>query len=329
MTIETIEQLSKKVINGNTILRKEAEKLLKISDTDTKLLEKLYSSADSIREHFQGHIFDLCSIMNVKSGRCSEDCRFCAQSAHFTTPVEEFSLVDEEEILERAKEMEKEGVNRFSLVSSGKGIDDKDFENLIKIYKIISKETKLKICASHGIIDMEKAKKLKDAGVVRYHHNLETSREFYEKICTTHEFEDRINTIKACKNAGLEVCSGGILGMGESPEDRLDMAFELSNLNINSIPINILNPIPGTPMEQQVPLSENEILKTVAVFRFINPKIHIRYAGGRNILGEDFVKGYHAGVNGVLTGNLLTTTGKNIREDKKIVIENGFTISIN
>jgi len=329
MTTQTIEQMTKKVLEGKEITRSEAEQILNINETETELLKTLYDGANIIRKHFQGDSFDLCSIMNVKSGKCSEDCRFCAQSAHFSTPVEAFSLVNEDAILERAKEMESEGVHRFSLVSSGKGIDNADFDKLIKVYERISKETNLKICASHGIIDGQKAERLKAAGVVRYHHNLETSRDFYENICTTHEFDDRIKTIEVCQKAGMEVCSGGIIGMGEDLKDRLDMAFELRALEINSIPVNILNPIPGTPMEEQTPLSENEILKTIAVFRFVNPKIHIRYAGGRNMLGEAFIKGYHAGVNGALTGNLLTTTGKNIKEDKEIVVANGFTVDKN
>lgn len=301
--------------------------LLKINDQDPELKD-LYEAANEIRQHFQGDAFDLCTIMNIKSGKCSEDCRFCAQSIHFETPAESFPLVDTDAILERAKEMEREGVHRFSLVSSGRGVDPNDFEKLLEIYSRIHKETSLKICASHGIINYEQALQLKEAGVLRYHHNLETSREYYASICTTHSFEERIQTLSACMKAGMEVCSGGILGLGENLEDRLSMAFELKELGVDSIPINILNPIPGTPLEGNVPLTEETILKTIAVYRFIHPKVHLRYAGGRNVLGHAFEKGYQAGINGVLTGNLLTTTGKNIREDKAIVLKNNFTVEV-
>lgn len=324
MSAQWITDLKDKVLNNYAVTYEEAEALLALnSNTD---LEVLYNGANEIRDHFLGRAFDLCSIMNVKSGKCSENCRFCAQSAHFDVAVDVYDLLDEESVVARAKEMEAEGVHRFSLVSSGKGIDDVDLEQLIQIYQRIHKETKLKICASHGIIDSDKALRLKEAGVVRYHHNVETSRAYYEKICTTHSFDERIQTIKACQDAGMEVCSGGIIGMGESPKDRLEMAFELRKMDVSSIPINILNPVEGTPMENAVVLSEEDILKTVAVFRFVNPRIHIRYAGGRNMLGDAFTKGYHAGINGALTGNLLTTTGKNIAEDKAIVLENGFVI---
>ena len=203
MTVQEIHAIRDRILDHREINRTEALSLMAIDPQDTDALKALYEGANEIREKFQGPFFDLCSIMNVKSGKCSEDCRFCAQSIHFETPADSFDLVHVDAIIERAKEMEEEGVHRFSLVSSGKGIDDQDFQNLLHIYKRLSSETTLKLCASHGIIDEGKARRLKEAGVKRYHHNLETSRAFYSEICTTHGFQERIETIEACKAAGL------------------------------------------------------------------------------------------------------------------------------
>ena len=213
----------------------------------TTPLEKLQAGAKLIQEKFFGKRVDLCTIINGKSGRCSEDCKYCAQSAQHKTGIDEYGFLPTEKILEVALADEKAGVNRFSIVTSGRALDRKNFERAIETYKLLRDKLKIELCASHGILTAEQLKKLKSAGVKRYHHNSETSRRFFPHICTTHTFDDRIRTIKLAQAADLEVCSGGIIGMGENWQDRIDLAFELANLGIKSIPINILTSIKGTP----------------------------------------------------------------------------------
>jgi biotin synthase len=259
--------------------------------------------------------------MNAKSGRCTEDCKFCAQSGHYKTNVEEYELVSKEDALKLARENEKEGVNRFSLVTSGRGASDSDLEKILDIYEELNREMKLDLCASLGILGYEQLLKLREKGITMYHHNLETSREYYKNICTTHSYDERIDTINAAKKAGLFVCSGGIIGLGESFEDRINLAFALKNLDVKSIPVNILNPIKGTPLESSESLSQEEILKTIAIFRLVNPKAYIRLAGGRNRIDEFGKNCFNAGANATITGNYLTTSGNKICDDKNMVSE--------
>lgn len=321
-----IEKIQKRIIDGGEITRDEAMKLMNVSETDEEILGSLFHGANTIREKYVGNKADLCTIMNAKSGRCSEDCKYCAQSIHYETGVLEYGLLKYDEILERALEMERDGAHRFSLVTSGRGIDGDDFEKLLEIYQKLKKDTNLKICASHGIISYKQAVKLKEAGVCMYHHNIETSRDFYEKICSTHTYQDRIDTVKNVQKANLDLCCGGIVGMGERIEDRLNMAFDIKDLGVKSIPINILNPIKGTPLENADKISPMEVLKTMAVYRFIIPDAFIRYAGGRIILGEKQNIGFRAGVNAALVGNYLTTVGNKIVEDIEMIKNEGFEI---
>lgn len=323
---EFIQQTGEKVLARRDLSYKEAIQLINIDSQNVEELRFLQQTADEIRSKFNGNKVDLCSIYNVKSGRCSENCKFCAQSAHYSTGVEEHDISDYKLILNRAEEMYNAGVHRFSLVSSGKGLNQKDTDKLVKIYQQLSQDTKINLCASHGIISFEQAVALKNAGVHRYHHNLETSRDYYDNICTTHTFDDRINTIKNAQQAGLDVCCGGIIGMGESPEDRVKMAFNIKALNIQSVPINVLNPIPGTPLGDQPILSPAEILKTVAVFRFILPSATIRFAGGRKALHTFQESGFRSGVNGAIVGDYLTTVGNDIAADKMMIKKLGFDI---
>lgn len=324
-----ILDLKEKVLNGYIINREEAMQLAMISNEDEEVLNVLFDTANELREHFCGDYFDLCTIMNAKSGQCSEDCKYCAQSSHFKTGVEVFGLIKKEAALEEARRNESEGAHRFSLVTSGRGLKGNEIEllNLQNIYKYVKQNTdKLELCASHGICTKEALQKLKDAGVVTYHHNLESSRRFYGEICTSHTYDDRVNTIKNAQAVGLDVCSGGIFGMGETMEDRIDMAMDLRELNIYSIPINVLTPIKGTPLENVTPITPVEVIKTIAIYRFMMPKSYIRYGAGRIRLGEYSLKGYRAGVNATLTGNFLTTTGTTINEDTKMIREIGYNI---
>lgn len=321
-----IIKLKNKVLREKEISYEEALNLISLDTNNKNDFDILLKSANEIRECFMGRKADLCTIMNAKSGKCSEDCKFCAQSSHYKTGVEEYSLLDYNEILNRAKEMESKGVHRFSLVTSGKGMSGKEFNNILNIYEGLRENTNLKLCASLGIIDYEQAKMLKSAGVTTYHHNVETCRDNFHNICTTHTYKDRIKTIKDAKKAGLDVCVGGIIGMNESEEQRLKMAFEIRELNVKSFPINILNPIKNTPMENYDVLEPMKILKTTAVFRFIIPNVYIRYAGGRlSLKGYDKV-GFNGGVNSAIVGDYLTTVGSGIENDKKMIIEQGFEL---
>ncbi|RCX18378.1 biotin synthase [Anaerobacterium chartisolvens] len=322
-----INELKAKVLQGNSIDFDEALKLINIDENDADTLSVLFESSNEIRKKFAGNKVDLCTIMNVKSGKCSENCKYCAQSAHYTTGAEEFELVSYENVLKRALEVQSQGAHRFSMVTSGRGIKSKELlDKLTSIYQRLRKDTSLKICASHGIISYEQAKQLKEAGVSMYHHNIETSSSHYPNICTTHDYEDRINTIRNVQEAGMEICCGGIIGMGETLEERIKMFFEIRELGVKSIPINVLNPIKGTPLEALPILSPMEILKTMAVARFIIPDSYIRYAGGRIALKDKQGIGFKAGVNAALVGNYLTTSGSNVEEDKQMIICSGLEI---
>lgn len=322
-----IKSLEDKVINGEAITFDEALELACLEQEED--LKQLYSSANHIREVFCGNEVDLCTIMNAKSGHCSEDCKFCAQSAHFKTDVQAYDVVSSEAALKLAKENESEGVNRFSLVTSGRGLKGRDFEKVLHIYDELNKEVNMNLCASLGIQEYDNLKKLRDKGITMYHHNLETSREYYGTICTTHSYDERIDTIHAAREAGMNICSGGIIGMGESMEDRLKLAFQLSELRVQSIPINVLNPISGTPLENAERLSQDEILKTIAIFRFVNPTSLIRLGGGRNLIDDSGKNCFQAGANATITGNYLTTSGNKIVDDKKMISNLHLEVKIN
>ena len=312
--------IAEKIINGERLKSDDDLKFLL-----TMPLEDLQAGAALIQKNFCGNHIDLCTIINGKSGRCGEDCKYCAQSARHKTGVDEYNFLPIEKILEVALTDERAGVNRFSIVTSGRTLDGKNFERAIEAYKILRDKVKLEFCASHGILTAEQLQRLKAAGVTRYHHNLETSRRFFPHICTTHTFDDRIKTIKLAQKIGLEICSGGIIGMGETWQDRIDLAFELAALEIKSIPINILNPIKGTPLENLKPLPAEDILRTIAIFRYINPTANIRLAAGRKFLPDNGASAFLHGASAAITGNMLTTSNTNIKSDLKLISELGLT----
>lgn len=320
-----IKEIEAKVIDGIEITYEDSIKLMGIENEDE--FKALLDAANNIRVAYKGNEVELCTIINAKSGKCSEDCRYCAQSAHYNTCVQEYDLLDYESILKKALEVQKKGVNRFSLVTSGRGLNEEDLIRLVDIYKKLKQDTTIKICASHGIISYEQAVRLKEAGVDMYHHNLETGKDYYGQICTTHSFEDRVQTVRNLLKAGMDVCSGGIIGMDETVKDRIDMAFTLKELNVKSTPVNILNPVKGTPCQDIEVLNYKEALKTMAVFRFILPHANIRYAGGRMALEDKQQLGLLGGVNSLLTGDYLTTTGSDIEGDKQLVTKLGYEIA--
>ena len=312
--------IAKKIIAGERL--KPSDDLNFLLTTP---LEKLQAGAALIQKKFFGNHIDLCTIINGKSGRCSEDCKYCAQSARHKTGIDEYNFLPTEEILKVALANEKAGVNRFSIVTSGRALDGKNFERAIDTYKVLRAELKIDLCASHGILSAEQLQRLKAAGVNRYHHNLETSRRFFPQICTTHTYDERIKTIKFAQEIGLEVCSGGIIGMGETWQDRIDLAFELAAFEIKSIPINILTAIKGTALENLPRLGAEEILRTIAIFRYINPTANVRFAAGRKFLPDKGASAFLHGASAAITGNMLTTPNNNIQTDLELLSKLGLT----
>lgn len=290
--------------------------------------EQLFEAADQLRREFHNQDLDLCSIVNARSGKCTENCRFCAQSSWHDVAIETYDSVDEELALAMARENEASGVKRFSLVTAGRSLTEKQIAGFGVLYRRIAETTRHSLCASMGFLTREKAEKLKSYGVTRYHCNLEACRSYFPQVCTTHSYDDKVKTIRIAQEAGLEVCSGGIIGMGESFEQRLELAFELRALGILSIPINILNPIPGTPLDNLSPLKVSEILVCIAMFRFINPEAVIRLAGGRGLMGERQRESFQAGANGAIVGNYLTTTGNGLAEDIEMFRSLGFRVDL-
>ena len=280
--------------------------------------------ADRIRAHFIGDKVDLCSIINGRSGRCPEDCKYCAQSAHNHTDCEVYDFLPEEQIVEACKLNEREGVHRFSIVTAGKALTGEEFDKAIHAYETMNQECEIELCASMGFLSRQQLQRLKEAGVSSYHHNIETSKRNFPNICTTHTYEQKIETLKLVKEVGLYACSGGIIGMGETWEDRLDMAVTLAELKVDSIPINALMPIPGTPLEHVERITEPEILRTVAFFRYINPEADIRLGAGRALLTNDGEIAFQSGVSATITGDMLTTVAcATIRSDKQMLTNLG------
>lgn len=316
--IERVIELGEKVMDGRLLVMEEARELAAVSEASVMFL---LAMADRIRRKFVGDAVDLCAIVNGRSGRCSEDCKYCAQSKHHHTAVHVYPLMDEAAILEKAKQAEAGGANRFAIVTSGKGMaGDLEFPRILRAARSILSETRLRVCCSLGALTEENAAALKEAGVSRYHHNIETSRRNYPNICSSHTYDDRLRTIATAKAAGLEICSGGILGMNETMQDRLDMAFEIRAFGAHSIPLNILNPIPGTVFARQKPLPPLEILKTFALFRFIAPTCGVRTAGGREVNLRDLqALALLGGISGMMIGGYLTTGGRDYEADRTLL----------
>ena len=317
-----IGKLKKRILNNEDISRKEALLLYEAP------LEKLCTAADEIRQYFCGNTFDLCTIINAKSGKCTENCKYCAQSAYYSTNTLEYPLLDTEELVKHAHYNDKAGVLRYSIVTSGKSISDTELDLLCASIREIKDKTNIQVCASLGLLSEAQFKKLKEAGVSRVHNNLETSRRKFPDVCTTHTYEDKINAVRAAKKAGLTVCSGGIMGLGETKEDRIDMALTLRELLVSSVPINILNPISGTPYENRVPLTVDEVCRIIAVYRFILPSASIRLAGGRGLLADKGRACFISGANAAISGDMLTTAGITIKDDMALLKELNYKVQV-
>jgi len=327
MSRELIEKCRATALEGNGISKEDAVALLHLAP---KFFMDLISAGDAVRRKFKGDEIALCSIVNARSGNCEEDCAFCPQSSYSNSDVPEYGMMSDEDITREAKKAVKNGAVKFGIVTSGKGPGriNGDFGAILSSIKLMGQETDVHRCASLGVIDDEQAKALKDAGLKEFHHNVETARSFYLNICSTRTYDENVASIKSAKKAGLRVCAGGIFGMGESIEQRVEMAEELKELDVESIPLNFFNPIKGTKLEGAKPLTPVEILSIITVFRLFLPKVDIKVAGGREVNLRDlqsFI--FFAGANSTMLGNYLTTKGRSSKDDINMINDLGLKAS--
>lgn len=302
----------------------DKQELLRLYNLDLDELLKL--SSKYVKDEIE-----FCSLINARNGKCSQNCKYCAQSSHYRTHIDSYPLVKIEEVRKTALDAKSHKASRFAIVTSGKTPDESDFDKMLEMIKEINKIEGLNSCASIGILNEEQAKKLAQSGLKRFHHNINTAKSYYPEVCTTHTWQDRLDTCKLVKKYGMELCCGVILGMGESVEQRVEMALELAEIQPNSIPINILMPIPETPFENYLDkIDEENVLRTLAIFKIANPNSILRFCGGRMRLSEENQrKALNTCVEGIMVGNYLTTIGKNPDEDIKTVEELGKTIATN
>lgn len=322
MIRKTLQRFEEKALKGAGLSYEEGCEFINLPDTH---LFDILASSEKIRKFFKGDEVNLCSIINAKSGLCHEDCAFCSQSVRYNTGIEAYPMVEYQKIVETAKTASQNGAREFSIVTSGTSINkDNDVNTLIQALSKMKQETPMERCASLGIMNAETLKKLKDAGLQSYHHNLETARSFFPNICTTHDYEEDVNTIRTAKGLGFYTCCGGVFGLGESKGQRVELATTLRELDMDSIPINFLNPRPGTPLEKANNLTPIECLKIIALYRFMLPAKDIVICGGRQVNLRDMqCLIFAAGANGMMIGNYLTTLGRPPEEDLRMVKDLG------
>ncbi len=315
-------ELAEKIVRGHRIETAEV-----CREMTACSLDELMEGADLIRRELCGEKADLCSIINGRSGRCSEDCKFCAQSGHNRTGISEYPFLEQHLIMSDCDKYEKLGVDRYSIVTAGKTIKGRDLDRAVEAYAAIHKKhPDMKLCASHGELTDEALQRMKEAGVTMVHCNIETSRRHFPNICTTHSFEDKIREIRRTVAAGMEICCGGIIGMGEDWDDRIDMALTIAELHVRSIPINALIPVKGTPLENLPVISNEDVLRTVAIFRYTSPEAQIRIAAGRFRFPDNGADLFRAGANAAITGDMLTTPGNGTAADREMFDQLGFTL---
>lgn len=315
-----IKELTKRIIAGARITREEAFELIDAP------LDELCDGANELRKHFNGDVFDMCAIMSVKGGRCSENCKFCAQSSCSSAEIKSYPVRDTDYVVKDAIAHSGKGIAHYCQVSSGRRLNKAEVKQICDNVRGIVENTDLAPCVSLGLIDREDLQALKDAGVKRVHNNLETSPSFFKTVCSTHTTDEKIETMKLVHELGLELCSGGIFGIGETWEDRIDMAFTLSDIKPDSVPINMLKPIKGTPMEDRDYLSKDELRRIIAIFKFILPESSIRFASGRDYLDDTGVSCFTGGSNATITGDMLTVKGISVDEDLKTIEKLGYKL---
>lgn len=317
-----ISELKDKVLAGGELTEAEAMGLAALDEAG---IDELIEAAAEVTRRFFNREFDSCSIINARSGRCPENCKWCAQSAHYKTSASVYPLVDRKTCMDAADMNRRHGIRRFSLVTSGRAMSGKDLDTACSYFEQLREEGGLHLCASMGLLDRESLEKLYKAGCTRYHCNLETAPSHFPALCSTHSLDDKLKTIRLAREVGMEVCSGGIIGMGETREQRIEFALALREIAPDSIPVNVLQPIPGTPLQDSEPLSQREILLTVAIFRMIHPRAVLRFAGGRAQMSRDTQRrAMEIAVNGAIMGDMLTTIGSQVADDKKLIAECGY-----
>lgn len=323
-SIDTAIALARSIaLEGGVVPEHILYRLAEIKDPAQR--ERLYEAAEAVTLARRPRKFDSCSIVNARSGRCSENCKWCAQSAHYDTGCETYDFVNEGEALEVAHILATNGVGRYSAVASGRAVKGRALAEVTDLLRTVADRENIATCASLGLLNREELQLLWDCGAHRYHCNMETAPSYFPKLCSTHTQAHKMATINAAREIGFEICSGGIIGMGESARQRVEFAIFMREVDPVSIPINILAPIPGTPLENTPLISDEEILDTIAIFRLAHPDKDLRFAGGRKRLSrETQLKCMRIGINGAIVGDLLTTLGSTIAEDKKMVKEAGY-----
>jgi biotin synthase len=310
---QRIDDITQRVLTDGTMTAEEGRWMIRL---DHDYLPWLMAGADRLRKTFRGDEVEVCAISNVRSGNCSENCSFCGQSGHHQTSSPKYNYIPAEQLVEQARRAREWGASDFGVVSKGWGVrGDKERTQLREYFSAMRQESDIGRCASLGALDKDTAVMLKEMGMENYHHNLETAESFFHNVCTTHTYQENIDTIRHAVEAGLRVCAGGILGMGESLDQRIELAETLRNLGVESVPLNFLNPIDGTPMGEQTPMQPLEILHMIAVFRYMLPKAEIRIAGGRHFLRDLQAMIFFAGASGVMIGDYLTTKGRQVHDD--------------
>lgn len=321
--ISFIEACADRILGGASLDENTLYELAGVESPEA--IAVLEERAAEITRRFCSRKFDTCSIVNARSGRCSENCKWCAQSAHFDTGCATYAIVDRDEALHVARYNAERGVGRFSMVASGRAVRGEALEDICSILEYVGTHDGIATCASLGLLGEDELRRLRATGAERYHCNLETAPSYFGKLCTTHTIEDKLATIDIARRLGFEICSGGIIGMGETRRQRMELAVTLRRAMPVSIPINVLCPIPGTPLADQPLISEDEILLTVALFRFAHPTVQLRFAGGRSRMSrEGLLKAFRIGINGAIVGDLLTTIGSTIADDRQLVDEAGY-----
>lgn len=314
-----VQKLKQKVMDGKEITKEEA---MTLAEAD---LDELCQAADEIRKHFCGNVFDICSCINVKGGKCSEDCKFCPQSCfNDKVEVKPHTLIGSDQMLEEAAYMAQKGVVRCDLVSSGRRLPKDDVRKIVQDIERIRKETGIAVCCSFGLLDREDCEMLKKAGITRLHNNLESSRTFFTGVCSSHSTDEKMATLRAARAAGLTLCSGCLINLGESMEDRIELTLMERELGVKSIPVNVLNPIKDSPFEDQKPMTNEEFCRTVAVFRFLLPDASIRLAAGRVFIEDHGKRALSSGANAAITGDFLMTGGMSIDSDMAMAKELGY-----